>query len=100
MVLSGIPPLHDSAKCTRDKYIDDAEFQSRTAHSFFTPAVQGRIHLNGYFSYIPDRVLNGAAVGQVIATNNPAVVKLLADHPESVVYREKHQRIARQLRRT
>ena len=75
-------------KCTRDKYIDDAEFQSRTAHSFFTPAVQGRIHLNGYFSYIPDRVLNGAAVGQVIATNNPAVVKLLADHPESVVYRE------------
>ena len=74
--------------CVKRKYVDDRELRSRTATSLFTPAVQGGVHLNGNFGYIPDRVLNGAAFGQVIATNNPAVVKLLADHPESVVYRE------------
>ena len=57
------------------------------ASSMFIPAFQGSVHIDeGAWSYIPDRVLNAAALGQIIATNNPVVNKLLIDFPDFVVY--------------
>jgi hypothetical protein len=68
---------------------DDVRYQLMSTSSF-SPAFQGADHLRTdrpELSYFADRAFDSAALGQVVATNNPAVVALLSSvAPEPVVF--------------
>ena len=52
--------------------------------SLFAPAFQGTQHVVG--KYISDRVLTSVGLGQVVATNNPEVVRLFGTTNATIVY--------------
>jgi hypothetical protein len=68
---------------------DDVRYQLMSTSSF-SPAFQGSDHLRTDrpdLSYFADRAFDSAALGQVVATNNPAVMQLLSSvAPEPLVF--------------
>uniref|UniRef100_A0A7S3WD19 Uncharacterized protein n=1 Tax=Strombidinopsis acuminata TaxID=141414 RepID=A0A7S3WD19_9SPIT len=79
-------PFVDDAR----DHLDDTERFKLMSASKFTPAFQGEAHLRTdkpTLSYFADRSFDSAAIGQVVATNNPAVVAMLAPvAPNAVVF--------------
>lgn len=81
-------PPHIAALVAEDdvREVPSAERDALIRASPFAVAVQGDAHLRGEQSYIADRALLAASLGQLVVTNNPAVVTLLKDFPSMVVY--------------